>query len=278
MAKNFVLKKAKDVKEAKANVLAQPWAEPLGVALGITGSICKGFSGFVPGLVILEGACKMGSSFLNPEPTLHDINRQTTELSQQILGIKDEIQDIKGILEKTYEVIRDVRYKDGIESVDSAFENYLDGAMNMKQTFEQLEGFIFELQSTAKKSLNPGRIREYMLAMKDSSTTADCQKMVQYIYLVKIKYLIMTSSYYHNKEDFHRVAVEYTNFNDGYLEIADMFEKEFGTSVLPGSSNHSTDDVSSPEENSRLTGKHTHINKYTLCNDNLLCIESSARI
>ena len=234
MAQSFVKQKFDYLKEAKKNIQSQPWAEPVGIALGVTESICKGLSGFVPGLCILQGACKLGSVALNPAPSLHDLNRQTKDLSNEIKCIKTELQDVKSILAKTFEVVRDVRYKDGIEKIDSSFKTYLDGSNNISQTFCHLEGFIFEMQSIAEQSLNSGKILEYLQVMKANSNKVECQKMIEYVLLVKMKYLIMTSSFYIFKKDFNRVAIEYENFNDEYQEILELFKTEFDSILEPG--------------------------------------------
>ena len=219
MAKRFVKETANYAKEKKENIQSKPWAEPVGIALGVTSSILNGLGSFVPGLSILGGACKMGSVLLNPSPTMHDLKRQTNdlekklenssgltkdalekkmeelqektfleirgeiqtlakEISKEMQSFKNELHDVKLVLEKTFQIISDIRYKDTIEKVDAAFDTYLDGSNNMSQTFNHLEGFLFEMQSLARQSLNPGKILTYLQTIKEHQSTVASQKAI----------------------------------------------------------------------------------------------------
>ena len=71
------------VKEGIDKVRSKPWAEPVGKALGVTASICEGLN-FVPGLGIVGGALKMGSSVLNPAPSLADLARNQKALEKSL--------------------------------------------------------------------------------------------------------------------------------------------------------------------------------------------------
>ena len=79
------------VKDAVSKVRSQEWAEPAGQAMGATAAIFSAFS-FVPGMGIIGGALKLGSSMLNPIATLHDVNRLEKELVGDFGAIKEEIK------------------------------------------------------------------------------------------------------------------------------------------------------------------------------------------
>ena len=261
------MEKARYLKEAQKNIQDKSWEESVGTALGITSSICQDLGGFVPGLSILGGACRMGSTMLKPVPTIDDLNRTTQALSEELKGVKKELQDVDLILSQTFEIVKDVRYKDGIEMVDSSFKTYLNGSKNIEQTLSHMESYIFEMQSLAEKSLNPIKVRDYLQIMMANSSTVTCQKTVESILLTKMKYLTMTLSFYFAKEDFERVGIEFQNFNDEYQEICLMFEKEFNYILKPGIYPSDPIDAihSLPEEETRkLIGKFKNKKKFTL--------------
>ena len=79
------------VKDAISKVRSQEWAEPVGQAMGATAAIFSAFS-FVPGMGIIGGALKLGSSILNPIATLHDVNRLEKELVEDFGAIKEEMK------------------------------------------------------------------------------------------------------------------------------------------------------------------------------------------
>ena len=130
------------VKDAVSKVRSQEWAEPVGKAMGATAAIFSAFS-FVPGMGIIGGALKLGSSILNPTVTLHDMNRLEQELVGDFEAIKEEIKQsakimsedmmkiessllqVKDTVRKTYDMVLDSSYKEGIDRVDAAFETYV---------------------------------------------------------------------------------------------------------------------------------------------------------
>ena len=105
---NKVLDKASDgmsfVKDGIDKVRQKQWAEPLGVAMGVTASICNGLGSFVPGLGMVGGAIQMGGKILNPAPSLADIKRSEKEILESLEG---QTGIIKETLEKRLETIRE---------------------------------------------------------------------------------------------------------------------------------------------------------------------------
>ena len=58
-----------------AKIQSQTWAEPLGKACSVTGTIVKGMGNFVPGLGIVGGALSLGGTLLNPKASMNDLKR-----------------------------------------------------------------------------------------------------------------------------------------------------------------------------------------------------------
>jgi len=88
-------------------VQAKTWAEPLGKTLAISGKSVKGMGDFVPGASIIGGALTFGSTLLNPEPSMQDLQRElkeikiTLEKGSQSSGITRALQkEQKEIQEK----------------------------------------------------------------------------------------------------------------------------------------------------------------------------------
>ena len=177
------------VKDAVSKVRSQEWAEPVGKAMGATAAIFSAFS-FVPGMGIIGGALKLGSSILNPTVTLHDMNRLEKELvgdfgtikvelkqsakvmSEDMMKIKSDLLHVKDTVSKTYDMILDSSYKEGIDRVDAAFETYVMGSHNLEETLKSLQQYMFELETIANKSLCSERIISYLEKLKDTSDLA----------------------------------------------------------------------------------------------------------
>ena len=285
---NKVLDKASDgmsfVKDGIDKVRQKQWAEPLGVAMGVTASICNGLGSFVPGLGMVGGAIQMGGKILNPAPSLADIKRSEKEILESLEGqtgiiketlekrletireemkrpqsenvedfqiVKKEVQscvsamtsdmrrlenelvDIKDIINHTFQLVRDMRYRDGIEKVESAYEIFLKGSNNLVNTLEQLQGFMFELQVIADQNLAPQRIGEYLRAILVNEDVEIAQQIFKYILVVRSKYLQLATAYYIYQQDAGRVAAEFESFNKDFDEMKKVFKAETGTDFQP---------------------------------------------
>ena len=85
------------VKDAVDKIRDKSWAKPTGTALSATASIVEHLE-WIPGVSIIGGALKMGSSLLNPAPSLADIKEQVKELENHMdssIGFMKEVLEQK---------------------------------------------------------------------------------------------------------------------------------------------------------------------------------------
>ena len=263
----------KYAKDGIDKIRSRSWAEPTGIALGVTASICKHLA-FIPGVSLVGGALGMGASLLNPAPTLADLKRQIQELKEhsesshgtvkevlelQITNLKVEMENtakelldnmnvikfevqsvvnqitkdmpriqsgldnIKTAIKKTYMMVTDHRYRDGIERVDAAYENFVLGSSNLEDTFKSLETYMFELQTVAIQNLNPRRIEEYLRAIQYDGSVDLCEHVYNYVLVVRAKYLQISVAYYLYKNDSIRITNEFETFNRQFYELESIY-------------------------------------------------------
>ena len=266
------------VKGAIEKIRSKTWAAPIGAAMNVTASIVECFN-WLPGVGIIGGALKMGSSILNPAPSLSDLSKQVKEIEQHMNGssgyvrevlqkqmseielqmanprseliedydaIRKEIQasaivickdmtkiesdltEVKNVVKQTYSLVVDSRYKDGIEKVDAAFQNFVKGSHNLEVTFASLANFIFELETNAIQSLNTEKIAAYLKAIKQTEDDSICEKVFKYILIVRAKYLQISSAYYIYKQDAQRVTNEFESFNRDFNELQTIYQNIIG--------------------------------------------------
>jgi len=133
----------------------------------------------------------------------------------------------------TYNLVVDIRYKDGVERIDSSYKVFVDGARNLEATFAEMTGFSFELQTSAEQAFSPQRIRGYLKAMKVTNDINVCQNIAQYLIIAQAKYLQMMTSYFLFKKDFDRATTQFNLFNERYQTVCDAFKEEFGCEFQP---------------------------------------------
>ena len=122
-------------------VRGQTWSEPLGKACSVTGGIAKGLGNFMLGFGILGGALSLGSKLLNPKASKNDLERaqgeherknsgtgsgevredmeevkaEVKELMKEVQqfsqSVGQEIKDMKDVVNRTFDLVVDTRYK-----------------------------------------------------------------------------------------------------------------------------------------------------------------------
>ena len=227
------------VKDAVSKVRSQEWAEPAGKAMGATASIFSAFT-FVPGMGIIGGALKIGSSILNPTATVHDLNRLEKEMVYDFRAIKEEIKqsaqimskdmmkiqsdlsDVKDMTSKTYNLVLNSSYKEGIDRIDAAFETYISGSHNLEKTLDTLHQCMFDLQTNARISLSPEKIMSYLDKLKESDPPS-VEEMFHYAIATKGKFLLISCAYYIFREDAKRVGDEFQRFNEDFHKLRDWY-------------------------------------------------------
>ena len=283
-AKTRPLEKAcssiKYVNDSIKTIRSRSWAKPVGMAMSVTASIVECFN-WIPGVGIVGGALKLGSSLLNPAPSLQDLRKQIQDIeshvegssqyvkdllgkqildierqlenpekelldddslvkqelqvsariiSKDMLKIESDLYEVKSIVRKTYSLVIDTRYKEGIEKIDAAFQNFIKGSHNLENTFASLANFMFELETNAIQCLNTEKINAYLKAIKETECDEVCDQVFQYIILVRAKYLQISCAYYIFNKDSQRVANEFESFNRDFYQLHQIYKSSIGLS------------------------------------------------
>ena len=154
-----------------------------------------------------------------------DVNDQFKIISNEMKTLESDVKELKDMITATFELIVDQRYKDGIESIEAAYQTFLDGANNMKATLASFEYYIVELQTNFNQHLKPDKIEEYLRIIKNHYGPEMCHQMFNYILVVKSKYLQIMTIYYIHKKDVGRITCDYERFNEHYFDLKERMEK-----------------------------------------------------
>ena len=69
---------------------------------------------------------------------------------------------MKGIATETYDVVVDIKYKEGIDLIDSNYDVFLRGLKNNDKAHGRFSGFIIELETKASLGFKQQNIRELL--------------------------------------------------------------------------------------------------------------------
>ena len=162
-----------------------------------------------------------------------EVQSSASIIAVDMRRIEGNLADVKSIIDHTYQLVRDSRYRDGIEKIDVAFRTYFKGSNNLDKTFSQLESYIYELMVLAEQNLGTQRICEYLQAIRITEDISVCQHTFKYILIVRARYLQMFCAYYIFNHDVERVTSEFQSFNRDYEGLCGIFEMEMGCKFEP---------------------------------------------
>ena len=154
-----------------------------------------------------------------------DVSDQFKVIAKEMKSLESDVKELKDIVTATFELIVDQRYKDGIESIEAAYQTFLDGANNMDATLASFDYYIVELQTNFNQHLKPEKIEEYLRIIKNYHGAEMVYQMFNYILVVKSKYLQIMTVYYIYKKDVGRITCNYERFNEHYFELKERMEK-----------------------------------------------------
>merc|ERR1719400_2286924 len=135
------------------------------------------------------------------------MKRIFSEVGESSRKMTEEMSKMRDLINQTFQIVVDARFKDGIETVDAAYEVFL------RIGFEDFQQYAFELQTCAAKNLNPQRVKEYLRIIYQEQGIAVCQATMEYVALVMGKYLQMLVAYSIFKEDPDQVTDHFEQFN-----------------------------------------------------------------
>ena len=105
---------------------------------------------------MIGGALKLAGSVFNPSTDDSDLTSMRCELQSTISSISSDLKTIdtdigalKGIATETNEMVVDIKYKEGIDFIDSNYDVFLKGLRNYEKTHSRFSSFIVELETKA---------------------------------------------------------------------------------------------------------------------------------
>ena len=161
------------------------------------------------------------------------LQNSASEMVTEMKSIEQGLQMSKKIVHYTYNLVVDIRYKDGIEKIDNAHKVFIKGARNLDATFNEMQSYIFEMQTAAEQCFSPQNIRGYLQSIKVTNDLDVCQNVAQCIVIAQSKYLQMMTAYSVYHKDFDRATQHFQAFNDQYKMICRDFKEEFKSDFKP---------------------------------------------
>ena len=175
------------------NLRSQPWAGAASDVLSLTGNIAEvaGAAGLpFAGLVGL--ALKLGAGVLKTD----DVTKIKDIVTQHYREIKDTVAEVEGAMLLLREdvisvlmLLLDTHYRNGLLSIEAAFETFLDvdgSARGLTEKLVEFRSHKFEVEKDYRHHLSPGKVEEYLAVVYKHQGVQAAISLWDFISLVQV--------------------------------------------------------------------------------------------
>jgi len=179
-----------------------------------------------------------------------NIEKDTSEIKDALKAQSEEIKDVKEILQvgladisnnmselrgqvdqiqstalKSFEMIKEMNYLDGIENIRSAHNVFFARSkVGLEKRIQQFESHSFELQKQFAHHMNPQKIGRFLklLVEEDENGEFAALSMYHYVMTVEAMYLQMMCVYHINNEDLDELVDQLELFTTHCKELTSI--------------------------------------------------------
>eukprot|EP00092_Neocalanus_flemingeri_P008147 GFUD01008787.1.p1 GENE.GFUD01008787.1~~GFUD01008787.1.p1 ORF type:complete len:698 (+),score=171.78 GFUD01008787.1:65-2095(+) len=230
----------KKVKIKIDDVRSKSWAEPTALALKTTGQIVTALPPF-PGRSILAGAFGLGSSVLNPDPSLADIKRSEAsikkemkenfeEMASDMKKINVQLEGIDNGIDEVMKVVCDLHYNKGIDKISALHQFFLDGKGNLEKTCEQFNYQAAKFEVGYIQNFKSSKLTQYMKIILEREGQKALENFYQDVITTSAKYLQVMSIFLVWSGETERIQNIFERFNTSYETLTERYN---GLLVIP---------------------------------------------
>ena len=167
-------------------------------------------------------------------------------MCNQYEEMKTDLDKIQNLASKTFEMIQEMHFLDGIENIDFAHAVFFKKNSSLEENIVSFKSHQFELEKQYMQHMNPRKIARFfkMLAENEEEGSNSAMAMYNYVVTVEAKYLQMMSVYHIHKQDIDALASQYELFISHYhqlteamgliLKLEEVIDLEHGDFVYHG--------------------------------------------
>jgi len=153
-----------------------------------------------------------------------------TEISTNINGMRRQVDAIQNHASKSFEMLKELNYLDGIENIKSAHDVFFSRSKHgLERRIDQFESHVFELQKQYTQHMNPRKIGRFLnlLNEEEDGGQVSALSMYHYVLTVEAMYLQMMFIYNINNDDMESAMVHLETFATHCQELTTIM-----TSIL----------------------------------------------
>ena len=185
----------------------------------------------IPWMFLGSITLKLGLNFMKKDMTKKEAVLDALKDNHAKLDeIKSMLSDVTKIGEKTYELLVDQKFRDGIERIAAAYVTFLnvspsEAAWQTKMT--QFENYVFEHETGYNQYMNPKQLEKYLSTLAgQKKRIAKMTDALEFILATEAQYLHVMVHFYIFKEDLLAIERQFQTFNEHVKLLHDAAAKE----------------------------------------------------
>ena len=189
---------------------------------------------------MIGGALTMAGDFLDPAVKLSDLKSMRCNLQSSLSGIASDLKTLdngiaplKDIAKESYEILVDLKYKEGLDLIDSSYVVFLRGLKNYDKSHSRFSAYIVELETKASLSFKEQNIKELLHKVLKTKGKVQAKHLASYIFVVRAKYLQIVTAFYLYDEELERVEEEFESFNNDVKQLQEIHKQLFAEEFQP---------------------------------------------
>jgi len=167
-------------------------------------------------------------------------------MCNQFEEMKTDLDKIQNLAGKTFEMIQEMHFLDGIENIDFAHAVFFKKNSNLDENIASFRSHQFELEKQYMQHMNPRKIARFFKMLADNEEDGSDRAMAMYNYVVTVeaKYLQMMCVNHIHRQDIEALSSQYELFISHYhqlteamslvLNLAEVSDLEQGDYVYHG--------------------------------------------
>ena len=211
------------------NIRSKKWSKPVAETLSVTSSIARGAGDLgVPFAGLVGLALKMGAKVFkvdDVEEVTNFIGENYDKIACNIMNIQEGIEELKTLCQSSFELLADSCYKEGMLSIEAAFETFMDPSQDIDEKIAEFRSHKFELEKEYRHFLNPSKVEEYLIIIERHRGKLACVDMFDYIFTVEAKFLQMFVLFYIFCNNREGVISQFNLFNRHFMDLSKKFKK-----------------------------------------------------
>ena len=149
---------------------------------------------------MVGGALAMIGTILNPTDNKlsHEKELQSSleTISSDLTTMEKNLSTMKSLATETFEIVVDLKYKEGIDLISSSYNIFLKGLKNFEKTHSRFTGFIVELETKADLSFKDQNIRELLTKVAETKGKQSAKHLATHVFITRAKFLQIVTAYY----------------------------------------------------------------------------------